>query len=135
MSLKVISATNRRDIRHHVAIGLALIVSITLVAALIIVNSEAYVVAKRFALGNAVVKANVGEPIKARLGLGSLGYRFSGPFSETHFLLVIKGPSGNGNIRFKMTKRDEIGPWDIDDATFESASIKVSLLERKYKNK
>jgi hypothetical protein len=103
---------------RHLVVMVALFLALLAATAFAIVSSDAYVVAKGYALNNPEILSALGQPTVARLGAGRAGVSLSSEYSHMRFTLAVKGSKASGSVLFEVVRRGEGAPWVIETAQF-----------------
>lgn len=114
---------------QHAGLVVGLFVAIFCSTWLAIKRSDAYVVAREYALNNSVVIDTVGERPVVRLALGRLNVRYSDSFSSMRFPIRVEGPRGAGRIRFLAVRQGGDGSWVIKEAVLDGPTGEIVLSE------
>lgn len=130
MALKPLFTRNfaGRPLWQHAAFAVAIFLLIAGACFSVILNSDAYEIAKNFAVSHPKVIDALGGQTSARIGFGRLGFKLSEPYSSMRFPLAVSGQVANGAIAFEMTKRED-GKWIVEKATFDSPRGQTVLVD------
>jgi hypothetical protein len=97
---------------------------------LTIVNSDAYRVARSFAVQHPKTIAALGAEASTSLAFGRFGFKFSSSYSFMRFALSLEGSKGRGKAFFELSKRGE-EDWRIDEAELRAADQRIDLLDHR----
>jgi len=117
-----------RPLWQHVAIAVAIFLLIAGACFVVLLNSDAYEVAKRFAVRHPKVIDALGNQTFARIGFGGMSFKLSEAYSSMRFPLAVSGQMANGVIVFEMTKRQD-GKWVVEKALFDSPRGQTDLVD------
>jgi hypothetical protein len=112
----------------HIGIGATILTVICLVTAGVIVQSDAYAVAKPYALNNPAVIEVTGLPASARLGLGAMSFQYSDTYSSIRIPMAVSGPRGTASVNFHVVRRGGNNPWVIEQASFYTDTYERDLM-------
>ena len=95
--------------------GLALpFLAVELVRPYMLRHTDAYEIATRYLISDAVIRKIVGSPARVDMRRGRFYLREDQPVAE--FLVTVQGPTKTGSVSVTLIK--ERGAWDINGAEF-----------------